>query len=127
VVFYQFYIILEQSTFLTVFNLYPNIQDADEYEMDQADMELREVVRKLWPFQDIKVINLAMPLPSELHGKNGTRKMTVGKIYAGLLMLENYRAYKMSLKLYGENRPVIIKIVDSWVFLLKFKLIFLIS
>lgn len=32
--------------------------------------------------------------------------MTVGKIYAGLLILENYRAYKMSLKMYGESRPV---------------------
>ena len=42
----------------------------------------------------------------DLHGKNGSRKMTVGKIYAGLLILENYRSYKLSLKLYGESRPV---------------------
>lgn len=108
-----------------------NIQDVDDSEMDRADDELREVIKKLWPFQDIKQIQLALPPQSgklklfrfdmfiklscvyliilifkELHGKNGMRKMTVGKIYAGLLILENYRAYKLSLKLYGESRPV---------------------
>ncbi len=41
-----------------------NIQDADEAEMDKADEELRETLRKLWPFQDEKKISLALPLPS---------------------------------------------------------------
>jgi hypothetical protein len=31
----------------------------------------------------------------------------VGKIYAGLLMLENYRSYKQSLVKYGDSRPVL--------------------
>ena len=30
--------------------------------MEKADEELREIVQKLWPFQDPKVINLALPL-----------------------------------------------------------------
>ena len=29
--------------------------------MDKADEELRDTIRKLWPFQDIKQINLALP------------------------------------------------------------------
>jgi voltage-dependent calcium channel N type alpha-1B len=38
-----------------------NIQDVDDSEMDRADDDLREVIRKLWPFQDIKQIQLALP------------------------------------------------------------------
>lgn len=44
----------------------------------------------------------------ELHGTPLKRKLTVGKIYAGLLVLENYRSYKQSLAKYGEARPVIL-------------------
>ncbi len=40
-----------------------------------------------------------------MHGRPNCRVMTVGKIYAGLLMVENYRTYKASLAKYGENRP----------------------
>lgn len=42
----------------------------------------------------------------ELHGTPVKRRLTVGKIYAGLLVLENYRSYKQSLAKYGEARPV---------------------
>lgn len=38
-----------------------NIQDVDDSEMDRADDDLREVIKKLWPFQDIKQIQLALP------------------------------------------------------------------
>lgn len=31
--------------------------------------------------------------------------MSVGKVYAGLLMVENYRTYKSSLAKYGEIKP----------------------
>lgn len=41
----------------------------------------------------------------ELHGTPEKRRLTVGKIYAGLLVLENYRSYKQSLAKYGEARP----------------------
>jgi hypothetical protein len=40
-----------------------------------------------------------------LHGSPTKRVLTVGKIYAGLLVLENYRSYKQSLAKYGEARP----------------------
>ena len=39
-----------------------SMEDADESQMDQADEELRHIVMKLWPFMDIKDINLALPL-----------------------------------------------------------------
>lgn len=42
----------------------------------------------------------------ELHGTPAKRRLTVGKIYAGLLVLENYRSYKQSLAKHGEGRPV---------------------
>ena len=35
-------------------------KDADE--MDKADEELRETIRKLWPLQSAKKINLLVPL-----------------------------------------------------------------
>lgn len=96
--------------------------------MDKADEELRETIRKLWPLQSAKKINLLVPLKegreilsraqdvrfdrnfksflaSELHGTPAKRKLTVGKIYAGLLILENFRAFKQSLAKNGEGRP----------------------
>lgn len=39
-----------------------SMEDADEAQMDQADEELRAIIQKLWPFIDIKTINLALPL-----------------------------------------------------------------
>lgn len=74
--------------------------------MDKADEELRETVKKLWPFQSMEKINLAIPPREELHGNISKRRLTVGKIYAGLLMLENYRSYKQSLAKYGDTKPV---------------------
>ena len=69
--------------------------------MEKADEELRETIQKLWPFIDMKTINLALPLKDELHSmgkKSEFKKMTVGKIYAGLIILENFRAYKQAAK-----------------------------
>ncbi|XP_053201741.1 voltage-dependent calcium channel type A subunit alpha-1-like isoform X3 [Panonychus citri] len=56
-------------------------------EMDTADRELRETVRKLWPLQAKKMLDKLIPADDEL----GPGKLTVGKIYAGLLVLENWR------------------------------------
>ncbi len=41
-----------------------------------------------------------------MHGTVNKRKLTVGKIYASLLMLENYRSYKQSITKYGDTRQV---------------------
>ena len=38
-----------------------SMQDATESDMDKADDELRETVKKLWPFQSINKIDLAIP------------------------------------------------------------------
>jgi hypothetical protein len=90
--------------------------------MDEADNELREVICKLWPNlakRTVKLheggtkslLDLVVPpktgklLPSsfllinfssssELHGIPGYPKLTVGKVYALFLYIDNYRSYK---------------------------------
>lgn len=56
-------------------------------EMDQADKELRHTLVKLWPLQAKKIIDKLVPPNFEL--RNG--RLTVGKIYAGFLILENWK------------------------------------
>jgi hypothetical protein len=74
--------------------------------MDRADEELRMTIKKIWPLQVAKKLHLLVPLKEELHGTPAKRRLTVGKIYAGLIILENYRSYKQTLARYGEARPV---------------------
>uniref|UniRef100_A0A914QUH9 Voltage-dependent calcium channel alpha-1 subunit IQ domain-containing protein n=1 Tax=Panagrolaimus davidi TaxID=227884 RepID=A0A914QUH9_9BILA len=65
-------------------------------EMDEADEELRQTLRKIWPLKAKKnTIDLVVPPNMELQ----FQKLTVGKIYAGLLILENYRAKKSGTEL----------------------------
>ncbi|KAF8386351.1 unc-2 [Pristionchus pacificus] len=60
-------------------------------EMDEADEELRQTLRKIWPLKAKKnLIDLVVPPNHELC----FQRLTVGKIYAGLLILENWRAKK---------------------------------
>lgn len=56
-------------------------------EMDQADDELRVTIQHIWPLQAKKILDLLIPRNAVLN--NG--KLTVGKIYAGLLILESWR------------------------------------
>ncbi|UJR21745.1 hypothetical protein I4U23_024820 [Adineta vaga] len=74
-------------------------------EMDEADNELREVICKLWPNlakKPIKLheggtknlLDLVVPPKHELHGVPGFPKLTVGKVYAICLYIDNYRSYK---------------------------------
>ncbi|XP_071552669.1 voltage-dependent calcium channel type A subunit alpha-1 isoform X2 [Panulirus ornatus] len=65
-------------------------------EMDQADMELRATIRKLWPLQAKKNIDFIVPPDDELRFE----KLTVGKIYGGLLILENWRTTR-----FGQIQP----------------------
>ncbi|XP_048245637.1 voltage-dependent calcium channel type A subunit alpha-1-like isoform X9 [Haliotis rufescens] len=61
-------------------------------EMDKKDEEMCEVIRRLWPDYAKKILYILMPPNDELNdGKN-----TVGKIYASLLIAENYKAFKAS-------------------------------
>lgn len=56
-------------------------------EMDQADEELRETIQMIWPFQARKMLDLLIPRTERLNRNN----LSVGKIYAGLLILESWR------------------------------------
>ncbi|XP_037047741.1 voltage-dependent calcium channel type A subunit alpha-1-like [Bradysia coprophila] len=73
-------------------NLCIHMRPADE--MDQADEELRETIKHMWPFQGPKMIDLLVPPKEMLNGEN----MTVGKIYGGLLILESWRSSR-----FGKN------------------------
>lgn len=53
-------------------------------------MELRETITHIWPLQAKKMLDLLVPRNDELN----TNKLTVGKIYAGLLILESWRNTK---------------------------------
>uniref|UniRef100_A0A915CNI0 Voltage-dependent calcium channel alpha-1 subunit IQ domain-containing protein n=1 Tax=Ditylenchus dipsaci TaxID=166011 RepID=A0A915CNI0_9BILA len=67
-------------------------------EMDEADEELRQTLRKIWPLKAKKnMIDLVVPPNNDLC----YQKLTVGKIYAGLLILENYRARKSGTEIGG--------------------------
>lgn len=55
--------------------------------MDQADEELRETINMIWPFQAKKMLDLLIPRNDRLNKNN----LTVGKVYAGLLILESWR------------------------------------
>jgi hypothetical protein len=59
-------------------------------EMDQADKELRDTIKKLWPLQAKKIVDKLIPHSEEV-SKN---KMSVGKIYGGMLILESWRTTK---------------------------------
>lgn len=71
--------------------LYFLILDTCEFaaeEMDQADEELRETITHIWPLQAKKMLDLLVPRNDVLNAG----KLTVGKIYAGLLILESWRS-----------------------------------
>nr|XP_053655343.1 voltage-dependent calcium channel type A subunit alpha-1-like isoform X10 [Cherax quadricarinatus] len=65
-------------------------------EMDQADLELRATIKKLWPIQAKKNIDYIVPPDSELT----LERLTVGKIYGGLLIVENWRTTR-----FGQIQP----------------------
>lgn len=79
-------------------------------EMDQADQELRYTIGRSWPFtkRDGK-LDLLVP-PAEETGPN---KLTVGKIFGGMLILENWKLTKFSafpMKKHLPNGDAIINI-----------------
>ena len=76
-------------------NLSIKMRPADE--MDAADRELRETIRRIWPIQSRKMLDVLVPPGCEL----GRERVTVGKIYAGLLIIENWKSTR-----FGRNQPV---------------------
>ncbi|XP_043195368.1 voltage-dependent calcium channel type A subunit alpha-1-like isoform X4 [Amphibalanus amphitrite] len=79
-------------------NLSIKMRPADE--MNQADAELRKTITKLWPLQAKKLLDLLVPPREQL----GAGKLTVGKIYAGLLILENWKTTRFG-QIAPENQP----------------------
>ena len=69
--------------------------------MDQADQELRETITHIWPLQAKKILDLLVPRSEELNAG----KLTVGKIYAGFLILESWRNTKFG-QMEGGDVPV---------------------
>ncbi|KAH1005168.1 hypothetical protein HUJ04_006202 [Dendroctonus ponderosae] len=65
-------------------------------EMDQADDELRETIKNIWPLQAKNMVNILVPPTSDLN----QLKLTVGKIYGGLLILESWRSTR-----FGQLEP----------------------
>ena len=82
-------------------------------EMDQADFELRQTIIKVWPYEGKEKIDLLVPPREGQTLKTcsilqafvflsftstfleiGKGRLTVGKIYGGLLILENWKATK---------------------------------
>ncbi|XP_018406731.1 PREDICTED: voltage-dependent calcium channel type A subunit alpha-1 [Cyphomyrmex costatus] len=79
-------------------NLSIKMRCADE--MSQANEELRDTIRSIWPLQAKKMLDLLIPRNEEL----GRDKLTVGKIYVCLLILESWRSTKFGqLKSATEN------------------------
>ncbi|KAK1117398.1 hypothetical protein K0M31_016769 [Melipona bicolor] len=64
-----------------------NIKVRRASERNQANEELRDTIRSIWPLQAKKMLDLLIPRNEEL----GRGKMTVGKIYVCLLILESWR------------------------------------
>lgn len=71
-------------------NLFKSVDPPTADEMDQADQELRETITHIWPLQAKKMIDLLVPRSEELNAG----KLSVGKIYGGLLILESWRNTK---------------------------------
>jgi len=80
-------------------NLNIKMRPADE--MDSADKELRVTICHIWPLQAKKLLDILVPPPKEL----GKTRLTVGKVYAGLLIIENWKATRFG-KNPGSGMPV---------------------
>jgi len=82
------------------------IKMREAVEMDQADRELKATIHKLWPLQAKKMADKLIPPEDEV----GKGKVTVGKIYAGLLVLENWRTTKFGrIQTTGLVRPSLLQ------------------
>ncbi|XP_014476692.1 PREDICTED: voltage-dependent calcium channel type A subunit alpha-1 isoform X13 [Dinoponera quadriceps] len=79
-------------------NLSIKMRCADE--MNQANDELRDTIRSIWPLQAKKILDLLIPRNEEL-SKN---KLTVGKIYVCLLILESWKTTRFGqIESTGQN------------------------
>merc|ERR1719206_820066 len=61
-------------------------------EMDQADLELRATILKVWPITRSGKIDLLVPTEDS----TGQGKLTVGKLYGGVLIYEIWKTTRFS-------------------------------
>ncbi|CAH0559083.1 unnamed protein product [Brassicogethes aeneus] len=73
-----------------------NIKMRTAEEMDQADAELKETIKNIWPLQAKNMVDLLVPPNDQLT----VGKLSVGKIYTGLLILESWRSTR-----FGQLEP----------------------
>ncbi|XP_032666768.1 voltage-dependent calcium channel type A subunit alpha-1 isoform X1 [Odontomachus brunneus] len=79
-------------------NLSIKMRCADE--MNQANEELRDTIRSIWPLQAKKMLDLLIPRNEELN----KGKLTVGKIYVCLLILESWKTTRFGqIESAGQN------------------------
>ncbi|XP_076674534.1 calcium voltage-gated channel subunit cacophony isoform X7 [Andrena cerasifolii] len=77
-----------------------NIKMRSANERNQANEELRDTIRSIWPLQAKKMLDILIPRNEELKGMN----MTVGKIYVCLLILESWRTTRFGqIESTGQN------------------------
>ncbi|XP_025161930.1 voltage-dependent calcium channel type A subunit alpha-1 isoform X16 [Harpegnathos saltator] len=77
-----------------------NIKMRCANEMSKANDELRNTIRSIWPLQAKKMLDLLIPRNEEL----GKGKLTVGKIYVCLLILESWKTTKFGqIQSAGQN------------------------
>ncbi|XP_043795464.1 voltage-dependent calcium channel type A subunit alpha-1 isoform X9 [Apis laboriosa] len=77
-----------------------NIKVRRASERNQANEELRDTIRSIWPLQAKKMLDLLIPRNEEI----GRGKMTVGKIYVCLLILESWRTTRFGqIESAGQN------------------------
>lgn len=57
-------------------------------EMDIANDELRDTIQMIWPLQAKHMMDLLVPKNDRLNNNH----LTVGKIYAGLMILESWKS-----------------------------------
>ncbi|XP_059097525.1 voltage-dependent calcium channel type A subunit alpha-1-like [Tigriopus californicus] len=69
-------------------NLKINVRESSE--MDQADIELRTTIIKCWPHTKREKIELLVPTWKQ----TGTGHLTVGKLYGGILIYDNWKKTK---------------------------------
>ncbi|CAG9865175.1 unnamed protein product [Phyllotreta striolata] len=91
------------TTFFALVRENLNIKMRTADEMDQADDELKETIKNIWPIQAKNMVDLLVPPGNQVN----TGKMTVGKIYAGLLILESWRSTR-----FGQVEPTGIPALD---------------
>lgn len=83
--------------------------------MDQADDELKETIKNIWPIQAKNMVDLLVPPSRELN----TGKMSVGKIYGALLILESWRSTR-----FGQVEPtgIPVRIIFEYIAYITFEI-----